>query len=93
MLAMEFTQSRSSTTKIILFGVVRVYQVESKLWYDYYELAMYMCEEDGTRQAYLVNNEHTNEDDVIVEGEFPIISDPGCPPDDGGKEETHEHSW
>ena len=51
-----------------------------------------MCEEDGTQQAYLVNKEHSNEYNVVVEGEFPIISNPGCPPDDSGKEKTHEHS-
>ena len=41
--------------------------------------------------AYLVNNKHGNEDDIIVEGEFPILSNPGCPPDDSSKEETHKH--
>lgn len=39
-----------------------------------------------------MNNEHRNEDNIIVEGEFPIFSNPGSPPDHSSKEKTHKHS-
>lgn len=42
--------------------------------------------------TYLVNNKYRNEDDIIVEGEFPIFSNPGRPPDNSSKEQAHKHS-
>lgn len=29
---------------------------------------------------YLVDDKHSNQDDIIIEGEFPIITDFGSPP-------------
>ena len=52
-------------------------------------IAVHVNENRRSRQqhiAYLMYNKHSNEDDVIVEGEFPVFSDPGCPPDHSSKE-------
>ena len=40
---------------------------------------------------YLVHHKHSNKHKVIVKREFPIDSDPGCPPNEKSKHQPHEH--
>ncbi len=42
--------------------------------------------------TYLLYQEYSNNNDVIVYREAPIIIDLGCPPHDGSKGYAHEHS-
>ena len=44
------------------------------------------AEEGMTTTTYLVNNKHSYNDDVIVEREFPIYTNPRCPPHKSSKQ-------